>query len=87
MSVPKIYEKDNQRVVVHNTFIYSSEIYMLWKGGASLIETKYFQSKDPIKISKNKLKVKKKKYTLFRFLELKFAPEEYCRNNGYKLSK
>lgn len=85
MSVPKIYEKDNQRVVVHNTFIYSSEIYMLWKGGASLIETKYFESKDPIKISKNKLKVKKKKYTLFRFLELKFAPEEYLKNNKFKL--
>ena len=31
MSVPKIYEKDNQRVVVHDTFIYCSEIYMLWK--------------------------------------------------------
>jgi hypothetical protein len=86
MSVPKIYEnKEGQRVVTNDTFIYCSEIYMLWKGGASLLEEKYYSTNKPLKIKSKNLKVKKKNYTLFRYLTLEFAPEEYLLNNKFKL--
>ena len=86
MSVPKIYEnKEGQRVVTNDTFIYCSEIYILWKGGASLLEEKYYSTNKPLKIKPKNLKVKKKNYTLFRYLTLEFAPEEYLINNKFKL--
>ena len=85
MTSPKIYESKEQRVVVNDKFIYCSEVYMIWKNGASLIETKYYSSDEPIKIKKKNLKTKKKNYSLVRFFTLEFAPEEYLINNKFKL--
>jgi hypothetical protein len=86
MSAPKVYEnKDGLRVVTNDNFIYCSEIYQLWKGGAALLKTEYFSSSKPIKIKNKNLKIKKKGYTLFRFMTLEFAPEEYLINNKFKL--
>ena len=39
----------------------------------------------PISLKKKDLKKKKKEYTLFRFFELEYAPEQYLINNGYKI--
>ena len=83
-TLPRIYEKDELRVVVNEKFIYCSEVYMLWKNGASLIETKYYSSDEPIKIKKKKKK-QDKNYKLVQFLTLEFAPEEYLINNKFKL--
>lgn len=80
-----IYEKNNQRVIVNDKFIYCDAIYMFWKGGASLVEEKYYSSDKPISLKKKDLKKKKKEYTLFRFFELEYAPEKYLINNGYKI--
>ena len=80
-----IYEKNNQRITVNDKFIYCSSIYVLWKGGASLIEEKYYSSNKPISLKKKDLKKKKKGYTLQRFFELEYAPEKYLINNGFKL--
>lgn len=84
-NLQKVYEKNNIAVKVHTKFIYHSEIYKLWKGGASLLEDKYYSSSNPIKLKKKDLKSKRKDYILYRFFNLEFAPEEYLINNGYKI--
>ncbi len=81
----KIYEKDNISVIVNDKFIYHSEVYKLWKGGASLLEEKYYSSDKPIRLKKSDIKVKKKDYILYRFFNLEYAPEEYLINNNYKI--
>ncbi len=83
---PRIYEKDELRVVVNEKFIYCSEVYALWKNGAALVDTKYYSSDEPIKMKKKKKgKKEEKNYKLVRFLTLEFAPEEYLINNKFKL--
>lgn len=81
----KVYEKDKKRIIVNNKFIYCSSVYMLWKGGASLIEEKYYSSNKPISLKKKDIQSKKKGYTLFRFFELEYAPENYLINNSFKI--
>lgn len=85
MLAPYLYEKNNQRIVVNDKFIYCDSIYMIWKNGASLIEEKYYSSDKPISLKKKDLKKKKGEYILFRFFELKYAPENYLINNGFKI--
>lgn len=82
MISPKIYENNELRVVVNDKFIYCSEVYMIWKNGAALVDTKYYSSNEPIKIKKKK---KKQERNLVQFLTLEFAPEEYLINNKFKL--
>lgn len=81
----KTYEKDRHIVYTHNKFIYHSSIYKLWPGGASLLEEKYYSSSKPIVLKKKSLLLKKKDYSVYRFFELEFAPEEYLINNSFKL--
>lgn len=81
----KGYSKENQTVYVFDKFIYCSSVYQLWKQGASLVEEKYYSSSKPIKLKKNQIYLKRKEYSLYRFFELKFAPEEYLIKNNYKL--
>ena len=82
----KIYEKDKLVVYTHDKFIYYSSVYQMWKGGAALIEEKYYASDKPITLKKkNLISVKKKNYSLRRFFELQFAPEEWLLQQGYKL--
>ena len=82
----KTYVKDKLVVYTHDKFIYYSSVYQMWKGGAALIEEKYYASDKPITLKKkNLISVKKKNYSLRRFFELQFAPEEYLINNGFKI--
>lgn len=81
----KIYEKDKQIVHTHDKFIYCNSIYQIWSWGAALMEEKYFSSIKPITIKKKNLSVKKKNYSLRRFFELQFAPEEWLLQQGYNL--
>lgn len=86
MTSPKIYENDELRVVVNDKFIYCCEVYLVWKNGASLVDTKYYSSQEPIKFKKKKKdKQKNEKYKLVKFVTLEFAPEEYLINNKFKL--
>ena len=80
-----IYEKNNQKIIVNEKFIYCSSVYMLWKGGASLIEEKYYSSDKPISLKKKDLKKKMKGYNLYRFFELEYAPESYLISQNFKL--
>lgn len=85
MTSPKIYENSDLRVVVNEKFIYCCEVYLIWDKGASLVETKYYSSKEPIKFKKKKKNKQSKKYKLVKFFTLEFAPEEYLINNKFKL--
>lgn len=45
-----------------------------------------YSSDKPITLKKkNLISVKRKNYSLHRFFELQFAPEEYLINNGFKI--
>jgi len=81
----KAYEKDQDIVYVHDKFIYQDEIYLIWSWGASLLDEKSYSSDKPISLKKKDRKLKKKNYIIYRFFTLKFAPEEYLINNGYKI--
>lgn len=82
----KTYEKDRQIVYTHNKFIYCSSVYQIWGWGAALVDEKYYTSDKPITFKKkNLISVKRKNYSLHRFFELQFAPEEWLLQQGYKL--
>ena len=82
----KTYEKDKQFVHIHDKFIYCSSVYQIWGWGAALIEEKYYTSYKPITLKKkNLVSVKRKNYSLHRFFELQFAPEEWLLQQGYNL--
>lgn len=86
MTLRKTYEKDKQIVYTHDKFIYCSSVYQIWRWGASLMEEKYYASDKPIILKKkNLISVKRKNYSLHRFFELQFAPEEWLLQQGYKL--
>ncbi len=80
----KTYEKDKQRVYTHDKFIYCSTIYQIWSWGAALMEEKYYSSNKPITLKKKNF-VKRKNYSLHRFFELQFAPEEWLIENSFKI--
>ena len=70
----------------HDKFIYCSSVYQIWGWGAALMEEKYYASDRPITLKKkNLISVKRKNYSLRRFFELQFAPEEWLLQQGYKL--
>lgn len=83
----KYYEKNGQEIGVHDTFVYCSEIYKLWKGGACLLEERYYSSPKLIKLSKKDKTKKFKDYILRRCWDLILAPEEYLLKNKFKLIK
>lgn len=87
METPSIYVKDKQEVSVYPKFIYYSTVYKIWKRGACLLEEKYYSSNRPLNIKQIPTIIRKKKYTIQRFIELKNAPEDYLITNGYKCIK
>ncbi len=81
----KAYEKNKQIVYTNDKFVYQDSIYRIWSFGASLIDEKYYSSNKPIALKKKDMILKRRNYSLHRFFELKFAPEEYLLQEGYKL--
>lgn len=82
----KTYEKDKQIVYTHDKFIYYSTVYQIWGWGAALVDEKYYSSNKPIVLKKkNFIFVKRKNYSLHRFFELQFAPEDFLIENGFKI--
>lgn len=82
-----VYIKDKQEVYVSPRFVYHSSVYRVWKYGAGLLDDKYYVSTSPLNMKKVPLVVKKRGYTIRRFIELESAPEEYLITKGYKLKK
>lgn len=87
MDSVKIYIKHNKEITVSTKFIYVATIYKLWKGGACLIEEKYYASNTPIDFNKVSNIINKEDYIIQRYIELESAPEEYLITKGYKLKK
>lgn len=87
MDSVKIYIKYNKEITVSTKFIYVATIYKLWKGGACLIEEKYYASNTPIDFNKVSNIINKEDYIIQRYIELESAPEEYLITKGYKLKK
>ena len=85
MTLRKTYEKNKQIVYTHYKFIYCSSVYQIWSWGAALIEETYISSDKPIILKKNQKCIKKSKYSIHRFLELQFAPEEWLISQSFKI--
>lgn len=85
MSSRKIYEKDKQEVNVYHKFIYCSSVYKIWKQGACILDEKYYVSSKPLNLKKIPKMIKKKEYTIQRYIQLESAPEDYLITKGYKL--
>ena len=81
----KIYEKDNQEVNVYRKFIYCSSVYKLWKQGACILDEKHYVCSKPLNLKKIPKIIKKKGYTIQRYIQLESAPEDYLIKKGYKL--
>jgi hypothetical protein len=81
------YIKNKQEVGVSPKFVYYSSVYKIWKNGACLLNDKWYASENPINLKAVKGKIKKKDYSIQRFIELKSAPEDYLISHGYRRMK
>lgn len=84
MNSPKVYIKDRNEIVASPKFVYCVSTYKFWKQGACLMDEKYYASQQPLDLKKIPTILKKKGYTIQRFIELESAPEEYLIDKGYK---
>lgn len=78
-----LYVKDGHTASVSPKYVYHSSVHKIWKWGACFLGEKYFASPRPLNIKKIQTKIKKKEYTIQRFIELESAPEQYLLRNGY----
>lgn len=82
---PKIiYVKDKQEVYVSDKYIYHSSVHKIWKTGACLLDDSYYTCDKPMNLTKVPKFLKKKDYTIHRFIELEGAPEHYLIKKGFK---
>jgi hypothetical protein len=81
------YIKNNHEVSVSSKFVYCISIYKLWKQGACLMDEKYYASQNPLDLKKIQTTLKRKNYTIQRYIELECAPEDYLISHGYKCMK
>ena len=82
-----ILVKNDSEVYVSSKFIYSVDVYKIWKKRAYLLSSAFYACVKPLDIKKLTLQVKKKGYILQRFVELKGAPKEYLISKNYKVKK
>lgn len=78
----RLFQKRNDVVGVHDKFIYTVETYAQWKLGFALIGEDWLSSNKEINY-KNPRKHTGKVWVK-RYYTLKYAPEHYLRNHGYK---
>lgn len=87
MSSQVIFVKDNAQIQVTRKFVYSVDVYKIWKKGACLLSSKYYACSNVLNLKKIPVIVKKKGYTIQRFITLEGAPKEYLIAKGYKQLK
>lgn len=78
-----IYIKNNHEVKVASKFVYQIEVYRIWKRGAYILADKFYKTNKPLNLKKLPLLLKRKTYTIRRFVTLICAPEDYLINQGY----
>lgn len=79
-----LYVKDGHTARVSQKYVYHTSVHRLYKWGGSFLGDKYYASSKPLNLKKVPIKVKKKDYTIQRFVELESAPEHYLIKIGYK---
>ena len=84
MDKPKVYIKGNHEIVVSPKFVYCFSTYKIEKQRVCLLDEKYYASLKPLYLKKIPTVVKKKDYSIHRFINLESAPEKYLINNKYK---
>ena len=87
MSSQVVFVKGNSQIRVTSKFIYSVDVYKIWKKGAYLLSSKYYACSNVLNLKKIPAMVKKKGYTIQRFTMLEGAPKEYLIAKGYKQLK
>lgn len=87
MSSQTVFVKGDHELRVSQRFVYSIDVYRIWKKGACLLSSKYYASPKPLDSKKIPTIVRKKGYVIQRFIELDGAPKNYLINKGYKLKK
>lgn len=87
MSSQAIFVKGNDQIRITRKFIYSVDVYKIWKKGACLLSSKYYACSNVLNLKKIPVMVKKKGYTIQRFVVLEGAPKEYLIAKGYKQLK
>lgn len=79
-----VYVKNNEYTQVNDNFIYCETIYKFCNKRVELLEEKFYKSNKVLKLKKKNLMLKRKQYTIYRFLDLVAAPLEYLLNNNFK---
>ena len=87
MSSQTVFVKGDHELRVSQRFVYSIDVYRIWKKGACLLSSNYYASPKPLDSKKIPIIVRKKGYVIQRFIELEGAPKDYLINKGYKLKK
>lgn len=84
MSLPKVYVKDKDEVTTSSKFVYSISVYKFWKQGVSLLDDRHYICNTPLDLKQIPTLLKKKDYSIRRFITLEGAPEDYLIQKGYK---
>ena len=87
MSLQIIFVKGDHELRISQRFVYSIDVYRIWKKGACLLSSNYYASPQPLDSKKIPTIIKKKGYIIQRFIQLEGAPKDYLINKGYKLKK
>ena len=87
MSSQIIFVKGDHELRISQRFVYSIDVYRIWKKGACLLSSNYYASPQPLDSKKIPTIIKKNGYIIQRFIQLEGAPKDYLINKGYKLKK
>lgn len=82
-----VYVKDRHEVYVSDKYVYHSSVHKMWKMGAQFLDDRYYISNSPLNLKKVPKVLKKKDYSIYRFITLESAPENYLIKQGYKFKQ
>ena len=74
------------KLTVTNFFLYELSIYKIYKDRFECIDSKFYSTKKPLNIKKDIQIRKLKDYKIVIYIDWIGAPEEYIKNNNFKLS-
>lgn len=85
MTLPKIYVKKGEEVIVNSRFVYRVTIYKIWNLGFSLLSDRTYTCSNPFNFKNLANTLKTKTHSIQRSITLEGAPESYLTKHGYKL--
>lgn len=78
----RLFQKNDSVVGLDSQFVYLVEIYKCWKRGTCFSGEHWIKSAHELKVPSKK--VKRNKVWIQSYVTLKYAPELFLRNHGYK---